>query len=309
MKNLGIIYCPSHKPFTSPKKRWAKIATALEEQGLKYDMIQSERADSVERLVTMLLSNKYETIIIAGGDSALNDAVNSIMKAEKHIRDNVALGVIPNGIMNDFASFWGFSYNNIEQAVASIAQHRIRKIDVGYIRYTNKKAEKKNRFFLNCVNIGLLAGIQKLKQQTRRRLWSRKLTFIVSAIMLLFVKKIFKISYTINFIQREHRISTACIGSAYGYGQTPNAVPYNGLLDITMVHHSPMSEILGGLYLFARGKILNHKRITPYRSRDIEATIAKGTPVTVDGHPMETPYGTFYITVQHEELNFIIEKQ
>lgn len=70
-----------------------------------------------------------------------------------------------------------------------------------------------------------------------------------------------------------------------------------------------MSEILGGLYLFARGKILNHKRITPYRSRDIEVTIAKGTPVTVDGHPMETPYGTFYITVQHEELNFIIEKQ
>lgn len=309
MKNIGIIYCPNHKTFCSPEKRWAKISATFDAYKLEYDMIQSEKVDSVERLVTMLLGNGYETIVIVGGDSALNDAVNCIMRTEKHIRENVTLGVIPNGVMNDFASFWGFSYNDIDKAVASIAQHRIRKVDVGCIRYTNNKAEAKTRYFLNCVNIGLLAGIQKLRQQTRRRLWSRKLAFVTSAALMVFIKKIFKITYTINFIKEEHRISTMCIGSAYGYGQTPNAVPYNGLLDITMVRHSPMSEILGGLYLFARGKILNHKRIVPYRSHDIELHITKGTPVTVDGHPMETPCGPFIINVQQEEINFIIEKR
>ena len=309
MKNIGIIYCPNHKPFTSPAKRWAKIAAALEAHGLQYDMIQSEKADSVERLVSMLLGNGYETIIIAGGDSALNDAVNCFMRTEKHVRERTALGVIPNGVMNDFASFWGFTYHDIEHAVASIAQRRVRKVDVGYMCYTNKRAEDKRRYFINCVNVGLLAGIQKLRQETRRRLWSRKLSFIVSGLMMTFIKKFFRVSYTINFTHEEHRVSTLCIGSAYGYGQTPNAVPYNGMLDITVVRHSALSETIGALYLFARGKILNHKRIKPYRSASIELEVPKGTPVSIDGHPMETPCGSFRITVQQEEINFIIEKR
>ena len=35
------------------------------------------------------------------------------------------------------------------------------------------------------------AGIQKLRQETRRRLWSRKLSFIVSGLMMTFIKKFF----------------------------------------------------------------------------------------------------------------------
>jgi diacylglycerol kinase family enzyme len=39
------------------------------------------------------------------------------MKEEKSVRDEVALGVIPNGVMNDFARFWGFDEDDIEQTV------------------------------------------------------------------------------------------------------------------------------------------------------------------------------------------------
>lgn len=308
MKNIGIIYCPNHRPFSSPSKRWKKIADALEACNISYDMVQSESSDSVERLFTMFLNNGYETIVIAGGDSALNDAVNCLMKVEQQIRNRVVLGVIPNGTMNDFAAFWGLSYHDVNYAVASIARRRVRKVDAGCIRYQNKKGENISRYFFNCVNIGLLAAIQKLRQDTRRKLWSRKLSFVISALLLMFMKKFFRISYTINFVKEEHRISTMCIGSGFGYGQTPNAVPYNGMLDVTVVRHSALSEIVGGLYLFARGKILNHKRIMPYRSRTVEIEMPDDTPVSIDGHPMEPPHGSFKITVQQEIINFIIEK-
>lgn len=308
MKNIGIIYCPNHRPFSSKAKRWSKIAAALDAHGIQYDMIQSESHSSVERLFTMLLNNGYETIVIAGGDSALNDAVNCLMRVEQQVRERVALGVIPNGTMNDFASFWGLTYHDVDYAVASIAQHRVRKIDAGCIRYRNSKQEDKSMYFLNCVNVGLLAAIQRLRQETRRKLWSRKLSFVMSGILLFFMKKYFRIAYNINFVREEHRISTLCVGSACGYGQTPNAVPYNGMLDVTVVRHSAMSEIAGGLYLFAKGEILNHKRIMPYRSRLVELEIPSGTPVSVDGHPMETPQGAFRVTVQQEMINFIIEK-
>ena len=112
----GIVYCPK-AGISNKRKRWNKIQKVLDERGVEYDFVQSETSDSVERLVKMMISNGYKTIVIVGGDSALNDAVNCLMMEEKVVRDNIALGVIPNGVMNDFARFWEFDEDNIEQTV------------------------------------------------------------------------------------------------------------------------------------------------------------------------------------------------
>ena len=113
----GILYCPKIG-FTNPRKRWDKISAVLDARNVQYDMVQSENAESVERLVKMMIANGYKTIIMVGGDSALNDAVNCLMMEEKSVRDEIALGVIPNGVMNDFARFWDFDEDKIEQTVA-----------------------------------------------------------------------------------------------------------------------------------------------------------------------------------------------
>ena len=144
----GILYCPK-TGISNKRKRWEKIEAVLQQSGIQYDMVQSETADSVERLMTMLINNGYKTIVVAGGDSALNDAVNCLMKEEKQVRDEIALGVIPNGVMNDFARFWGFDGDDLEQTIGWLKKHRVRKIDLGCIRYTNKQDEKCHRYFLN----------------------------------------------------------------------------------------------------------------------------------------------------------------
>lgn len=307
MNKLCIIYCPNHHPFTSVKKRWEKIEALLKKHHVEYDMVQSEDQQSVERLVTMMINNGYKDIVIAGGDSALNDTVNCLMAVEKSKREQINIGVIPNGVMNDFARFWGFTYQDTEESVKAIAQHRIRKVDVGCIRYTNKKSEKKQRYFLNSVNIGLLAGIQKTRMQMRKKFWSRKLSFALSLVMMLFEKVFYRMTYTIDYVTESHRIVTMCVGNALGYGQTPNAVPYNGLLDITMVRHSALHHMVEAIYLFFRGKILNNKRIRAYRAKAIEIEAPKNCPISIDGHPSESPVGKYTIDVRQEEINFIIE--
>ena len=80
----GVLYCPK-TGLSSKQKRWEKIDAVLKQRGICFDMVQSETADSVERLMTMLINNGYKTIIIVGGDSALNDAVNCLMKVEKSL--------------------------------------------------------------------------------------------------------------------------------------------------------------------------------------------------------------------------------
>ena len=307
MKKTAIIYCPNHRPFTSVKKRWEKIAHILEQYNISYDMIQSEDQQSVERLVMMVINNGYTDIIIAGGDSALNDAVNCLMSVEKSVRDNISLGVIPNGVMNDFAKFWGFSYKNIEESILALSMHRTRRIDIGCIRYQNKRNESKQRYFINCVNIGLLAGIQKTRMKMRKKFWSRKLSFALSLMMMIFQKVFYRMTYTINYLTENHRVVTMCVGNSLGYGQTPNAVPYNGQLDITIVRHSALYQLVEAIYLFLNGEILNHKRIRPYRARKIDIEAPKNCPISIDGHPAESPIGAYTIDVKQEEINFIIE--
>ena len=79
----GIVYCPKGDMLVSPAKRWTKIEKCLKEQGVVYDYVQSENVGSVERLVKMMINNGYRTIVIIGGDSALNDTVNCLMQADR----------------------------------------------------------------------------------------------------------------------------------------------------------------------------------------------------------------------------------
>ena len=301
----GILYCP-RKGIKSSRKRWERLQRQLDEQGVKYDFVQSENTDSVERLVTMLIRNGYQTIIIVGGDSALNDAVNCLMREEQQVRDAVALGVIPNGVINDFARFWGFSADDDAQTVRWLVQRRVRRVDVGCLRYTNKLDERCHRYFLNCVNIGLTADIMNLRRQTRRILWSRTLTFLSSLVVMLFHRHDYKMRLRVNADLIDRSVMTVCIGNAQGYGQTPSAVPYNGLLDVSVIYNPKVKQLLAGLWLLLTGRILNHRSVHPYRTRELIVEDAPKALVGIDGRLIDTPVGEYRIQVQQEVINFLI---
>ena len=301
----GILYCPKTGIFNS-RKRWEKIQKALDERHVLYDFVQSETAESVERLVKMLIQNGYKTIVIVGGDSALNDAVNCLMMEEKAVRDEIALGVIPNGVLNDFAKFWDFDDDKIEQTIDWLIKRRVRKIDLGCIRYTNKNGDKCHRYFLNCINIGLTADIMNLRRQTRRLFGSQTLSFLVSLFVMLFHRMEYKMKLKINSEVIERKVMTVCIGSGPGYGQTPNAVPYNGMLDVSVVYHPEVVQLIEGLWLLVAGRFLNHRSVHPYRTKEIEVEYAKKAIVGIDGRMMKTPVGSYRITVEQEVVNFLI---
>ena len=301
----GILYCPKHAT-RGAKKRWSKIEYCLRSQGISFDFVQSEKQEGVVRLMDMLISNGYKTIIIVGGDSALNDAANCLMSVKKEVRDTITLGLIPNGIMNDFAHFLGFKENELEQTVKWLKERRVRKIDLGCIRYTNAKGEKCHRYFLNCVNVGLIASLMNLRKQTRRIFGSRTLSFVGSLALMIFQRLDYKMNIKINSDVIDRRVMTVCIGNASGYGQTPNAVPYNGLLDVSVVYHPEMTQLFEGFYLLITGKFLNHHSVHPFRTDEVKVNEAVKAMVSVDGRLMKTPVGSYKITVQQEVLNFLI---
>ena len=298
----GILYCPKG----NASKQRQKIQAVLDQRGVEYDWVQSETTDSVERLMNMLIHNGYKTIIIVGGDSALNDAVNCLMQVEKQVRDEIALGVIPNGVMNDFARYWDFKEGNLEQTIGWLIKHRIRKVDLGCIRYNNKNGEACHRYFLNCINVGLIADVMNLRRQTHSLLGSRTLSFVASIFLMIFHRMDYKMHVRINSDTINRKVMNMCIGSGPGYGQTPSAVPYNGMLDVSVVYHPELLQLVAGFWLLLTGRFLNHRSVHPYRTREVVVEESKKAMVGVDGRLLGTPVGSYRITVEQEVINFLI---
>jgi diacylglycerol kinase family enzyme len=228
------------------------------------------------------------------------------MQEEKSVRDEIALGVIPNGVMNDFARFWDFDEDHVEQTIDWLLLHRTRKIDLGCIRYVNAKGEKCHRYFLNCLNIGMTADIMNLRRQTRRLFGSRTLSFVSSLFVMFFHRMEYKMKLRINSDTIDRKVMTVCIGNATGYGQTPNAVPYNGMLDVSVVYHPEVVQLIEGLWLLITGRFLNHRSVHPYRTTEVRVDEALHALVGIDGRLMKTPVGAFKVDVEQEVINFLI---
>lgn len=278
----------------------------LDQRGIDYDFVQSETTNSVERLATMMINNGYKTLVIVGGDSALNDVVNCLMKEEQRVRDEITLGIIPGGVMNDFARFWGLDENRVEEAIDWIKQRKVRKIDLGCLRYTNAKGEHCHRYFLNCVNIGMIADIMNLRRQTRHIFGSRTLSFVASALLLMFHRMDYKMKLSVNTDEIDRKVMTVCVGNGPGYGQTPNAVPYNGMLDVSVVYTPELTGLATGLWLLFTNRFLNHRSVHPYRTRQVVVEQAPKALVGVDGRLLKTPVGSYKIEVEQEVINLIV---
>ena len=298
----GILYCPKG----NASKQRQKIQAVLDQRGVEYDWVQSESTDSVERLMKMLISNGYKTIVVVGGDSALNDAVNCLMQQGGEVRDSIALGVIPNGLMNDFARYWNFKEGNLEQTIDWLKKRRVRKVDLGCLHYQDKEGQQRQRYFLNCVNIGLIADVMNLRRQTRSLLGSHTLSLIVSIFLMIFHRMDYKMRIRINTDTVDRKVMTMCVGSGPGYGQTPNAVPYSGLLDVSLVYHTEMLQFFAGVWLLLTGRFLNHRSVHPYRTREVWIDEAKHALVGVDGRLIGRPEGSYHITIEPEVINFLI---
>ena len=301
----AIIYCPKQGVRRS-QKRWENIREILERRGVEYDFVQSEDPNSVGRLTKMLVSNGYKTLIIVGGDSALNRALNGMIELGEEATRDVALGVIPNGRGNDYATFWGFTEEDDEQTVEWLVKRRLRKVDVGFIRSTSAEASAEH-YFLNCVNIGLVANIMKLKYKARRIFGLTTLTYFASMFLLLFQRLETKMRFRVNEDKVERKLMTVCVGNCRGYGQTPSAVPYNGMLDVTVVSHPEVAQLFEGMVMLFTGKFLNHKDVQAYRTpRLIHFEETHHATVSTDGLVLKNYASPFEIGLKPEYIDFII---
>lgn len=301
----AIIYCPKSGIYLKGKMK-KEVENEFQEKGLDYILYVATKEKPVEKIVPTAIAEGCKTMVVVGGDRSLNMTVNALMSLPLEIRRDIRIGVIPYGTINSFSGFWGLRDASIEDCVDYIKEGHVRKIDVGCIHYINKENENCHRYFLNCINLGLSAHITRVRHQTRRILFSRKLSFIISTLILIFQRSVYKMKFSLNHEVVEGNFMTLCIGNCTGYGQTPSAVPYNGMLDVSAVTITQLSGMIMGFYLLLTGKFLKHKNVKPFRTRKIVFNEVQSIAVSVDGAMINTPKGEFTVDIKEEVLDFVV---
>ncbi len=305
LSKWGVIYCPKTASH-SANRRWRKILRTLRSEGISFDHTVSDSHGAVERLATMMTKAGYPTIIVVGGDSALNEALNGIITAtsEKGVK-RPALGIIPNGYGNDFAHYWGFEEGHYKEAVRKLMLNKRRKVDVGRAQITLDSG-KQTRYFVNCANLGLAATLIQLRKKTRSFFGMTTPAYVASALLMLFKRMRHKMCFTLNSEQVDHHEMTVCIGSCTGYGQTPSAVPYNGALDVTAVSHPRLLQLFNGLWLLFTGRILTHESVKVWRTRQVTFTETGRATLSLDGKIVHGEVSRIDIDILPEEIEFLI---
>lgn len=302
----GVIFCPKTASRRA-RRRWRKILHTLHSEGVAFDHAVSDCRGAVERLAAMMTKAGYPTIIVVGGDSALNEALNGIIASSGSDIGvkRPALGIIPNGYGNDFARYWGFEEGNYKETIRQLIHHRCRKVDVGRAVITTDKG-KDTRYFLNCANVGLAATLIQLRKQTRTIFGFNTLSYLSSALVLLFKRMRHKMSFTLNSEVVSRDEMTVCVGSCTGYGQTPSAVPYNGALDVTAVSHQRLLQLFNGLWLLFTSRFLTHERVKVWRTRQVTFTDTGRATVSLDGKIVHGNISRIDIDIMPEEIEFLI---
>ncbi|MBO7193501.1 MAG: lipid kinase [Bacteroidaceae bacterium] len=299
-RRWGIIYSPKIGA-TRPMGRWKEISEYLAEKEVAYDFFCAGSANDVECQALKYANNGFDTVVVIGGDGALQDALNGLLASGR--ANEVALGIVPNGIENDFASYWGLSFKDYKMAVDSIIAGRVRKVDVGCCCYYKDGVEVK-RYFINVLNVGLSANIVALANK-KSTIFAKIIYRFRALLHLLFRRQNFNMKFRLNNQLVDRKFMMLCIGNSTGYGMTPSAVPYNGWMDVSAIRMSPFLGVLKGLQMVTRRRILNFELVEPFRTTEIEIESVGGAGLGIDGRPF-APTFPLLVTVEPEKLNLII---
>ena len=302
--NTWGIVCNSHS--RKVLKRWEQVRPYVEEKGVVYEFFASDGKEEIGQKARELCQQGCKTLVVIGSDGTLNDVINGVLSLPL-LPEGFALGMIPAGIGNDFASFWDIPVDSFKQAVDNILARRLKRIDVGVCKYEDENHAQQVRYFLNCVNIGLGARLVELTNRYQSLIPSKKLSLIPIFIGQIFSRKSFNIAFMADTEKERQNVMSICIGNATGYGQTPNAVPYNGFLDMSVITRPKWWQLFQGFWMLGKGQFLNYKNVHPYRLEKLEFTDVGKASISLDGRFLrEKSCVPLRLSVLPDYLDFII---
>jgi YegS/Rv2252/BmrU family lipid kinase len=253
------------------EKDWHIIASFLLKYNLNYFSQLTQARNHAIKLTKEGIENGFRKIIVIGGDGTMNEVVNGIFLQRVCPTSHIFLSMITVGTGNDWGKMFSIPMD-YEKAVKVISDFKVRLQDAGVVYYYNG-AKREKRYFINIAGLGFDAVVVKRTNLQKEKGHKGKALYFINLLKSLLHYRHTHTEVDIDGMKLRNDVFTISIGigkfSGGGMMQTPNALPDDGLFDITIIKKIGKGDIIMSLRKLYDGSILKHPKINGYTGKYI----------------------------------------
>lgn len=265
---------------------WPLIKEELTIQGFDFEMVLTQEPKHAITLVTTKIKEGFRKIIAIGGDGTLHEVVNGIMQQEPEVVAEILLGMISMGTGNDWIKTHQIS-NDFKEAIQQIKKGNTILQDVGKITYVEEDNVPQTRFFINSVGIGFDARVVKYILPNKLKGKSKKSDYIKGLVKSLFTHKnvpsLLHLDNEIIDTKFYNLTIGVCQYKGGGFKLLPNAVPDDGMLDVTLACKISKRKLIVSLPKLFGGKVDKIKYFDFYQVQELKLDVSAPVCTEADG--------------------------
>lgn len=262
-----------------------RIYEQLQKKNIRCDLRVSEYAGHVKVLVNVALDKQCIHFIIVGGDGTINECINAFCSHATFVPGRIAFTVLPLGTGNDFATHMKLR-KDIDSIIRRIVSHTFTVHDAA--RVSSLSGDGKEKYFLNMSGFGfdgiVAQTANRLKRKGYRGLW----VYYVALCKHLFTHKSSQLQVVVKGQpSMDMKLFTGAVGigkhNGGGMIQCPDALHHDGLLDITLITHMSVAEIIWNISRLFNGTIYSHPKVKFIRCASLELYSHDTVLIETDG--------------------------
>jgi YegS/Rv2252/BmrU family lipid kinase len=254
------------------EKDWLEIAALLDAAGIRYTNVFTEHPNHAVKLARKYIEAGFRKIIVVGGDGTLNEVVNGVFTQNKYPTKDITLAMIPVGTGND----WGRSFNipsGYKEAIQLISRMHTRIQDVGKVHYMNNELPK-HRHFINMAGLGFDAMVAKRTNKVKQEGKSGPFSYLISLFTSLISYNDSKVNVIVDDKELNANVFTMsvaiCKFNGGGMMQAPNAIPDDGLFDVTVITRVSRFLVIRSVKKLYDGSYLKMPQVKTFRGEKVK---------------------------------------
>ncbi len=270
------------------KRDWLQVSTLLKEAGIGFKYTFTEYRGHASDLARKAVEEGWRGIICVGGDGSANEVINGIFTQNNVSTKDVSIALIPVGVGKDWGRTIGIP-SNYTDAVNAIKNASTFIQDAGLVQYYDAGTLKK-RYFANVAGIGYDALVTEKANLMKEQGRSGTLPYLLSLITCLLKYRYTSVKLKVDGIEIKDDVFSINVGickySGGGMMQVPEAIPDDGLLDLTLIKSIGKLEVLKNVKNLYDGSFIQHPRIETFRGRQILIESKPKIYLEVDGESL-----------------------
>lgn len=253
------------------QKKSEAIIQHLTNAGIKLSVKKTFDRGSAIQLAKEAVEAGHLHLIVIGGDGTLNEVVNGVMLQQKVATNEVKIAMFSLGTGNDFIRTLNIPKSYSEAAKVLLAGNT-KTIDAGWVTYHLNNQNQK-RYFINVLGMAFDGAVTDNANSTKGAIG--KLTYLKSVLVTLFKYEPTQIKIVVDdIVVANETIYCINIGnckySGGGMRMVPDAIPDDGLFDITILKPLPNMVAIANLHRLFNGTIKKLKQVIALRGKKIQ---------------------------------------